>query len=75
MINSIFTKELEQINKSEILLDFFNKENESKIIENLILSISIENTSDNLKNLYRNNYSFMYFSFINNNYGYYIFYI
>ena len=52
MRNSIFTKELEQITEFEILLDFFNNENNSNINENLILSISIENSSSNLKKIY-----------------------
>ena len=51
--NSIFTKELEQITDCEILLDFFSSENNnSNINENLILSISIENSSINLKKIY-----------------------
>ena len=52
--NSSFTKLLDQISEIEILLDFFSlNDTNSRIHENLILSISMENPSENLKKIYK----------------------
>ena len=52
--NSSFTKLLDQISEIEILLDFFSLNNtNNKVYENLILSISIENSIENLKKMYK----------------------
>ena len=52
--NSIFSKELKEISELEILLDFFNSENNiTNTNENLILSITIEKSTDNLKKIYK----------------------
>ena len=53
--NTSFTRLLDQISEIEILLDFFslNDTDNNKVYENFILSISMENPSENLKKIYK----------------------